>query len=162
MRRSTVASVAPLAIFVAALIANRRAATSLLVWSDTFNDQADANRCLTENLYTLLGTQTSIRGLFHAVAWLDLRTLLQRRSSPATVGFAPPSWRQNLLTVLAGEPGSPATTAPAWPRMEVAWWTLLALATWVGSFVERAPAWAAHRRASIGALAIVIPTLPIW
>jgi hypothetical protein len=288
MRSSTVARVAPLAIFMAALIANRRAATSLLAWSDTFKDQSDVDRCLVENLCTLLGTQTSIRGFFHAVAWLDLRALLQwlgvgpagllwfvqvlnalaativfqlaarlggllagavaaavlvlgispgfppdgvhnlsslpflgavltvacsaivaapgiaavvlaalvaavmsnvhivcvltgvsvacsalaarRRRfalaaigvavfSVTTVGFAPPSWRQNLLAVLGGEPGVQATAGAAWPRTEVAWWTLLAIATWTGSLVTRAGAWAAYRRAAIGALAVALPTL---
>src|SRR5205814_7267323 len=66
MRRSTIARVAPLVIFIGALIANRRAATALLVWSDTFNDQSDVNRCLAENLCTLVGRQTSIPGLFNA------------------------------------------------------------------------------------------------
>ena len=287
-RRSTAARLAPLAIFTAALIANRRAATTVLVWSDTVVAQNNVNRCLTENLCTLVGGQTSIRGLFHGVAWLDLVTLLQwlgvgptgllwfvqtlnalaativfqlasrlggllagaaaaavvvfgirlavrldevdnlscllffgavltvastavveapgitavvlaalvaavmanvhivcvltgvsvawtalaaRRRRVvllavavavfclATVAFAPPSWRQNLLSVLRGQPGSQATAAPAWPHMEVAWWTLLAMTSWVASLGMRAPAWATYRRASIGALAIVLPTL---
>jgi hypothetical protein len=288
VRRSTIASVARLVIFIAALIAYRRAATSLFVCSDTFNDQSDVNRCLAENLCTLAGRQTSIRGLFNAVAWLDFRTLLQwlgigpagllwsmqllsalaativfelasrlggllagavavavlvfgipqgvpvdtvnnlsclgflgavltvactavveapgilaivlaalvagvmanvhiicvltgvsvtwialsagRRRfvlaavalvvfSVATVGFAPPSWRHDLLSVLAGEPSSRATSPLAWPQIEAARWTLLASATWVGSVFMRAPAWAAYRRASIAALAIVLPIL---
>lgn len=288
MRSSTLARVAPLAIFIAVMIADRRAATSLLVWADTLYDQNHVDRCLAENRCTLLGTQTSIRDVFHAVVWLNLRTLLQwlgigstgllwfvqvlhalaativfqvaarlggplagalaaavlvlgispgffldgvhnlslltflgavltvactavvqapgivtvvlaalvaalmanvhvvciftgvsvvwsalaarRRRfvlaavaitvfSVATVGFAPPSWRQNLLAVLGERPELTAAAAPAWRRMEVAWWTLLAITIWVGSLVTRAPAWTAARRASIGAVAIVIPTL---
>ena len=76
MRSFRVATLAPLAIFFAALIANHRAATSLLVWSDTIYEQSHVDRCLTDDQCTLIGTQTSIRGLFHAVAWLDVRTLL--------------------------------------------------------------------------------------
>jgi hypothetical protein len=290
MRSSTVARLAPLAIFFGALIANRRAATSLLVWADTVYDQSHVDRCLGENLCTLMGTQTSVRGFFHAVAWLDLRTLLQwlgvgpagllwfvqvtnalaativfqlasqlggrmagaaaaavlvfgislgfpldgvhnlsclpflgavltvactavvnapgigtvvlaalvagvmanvhiicaltgvsvacsalaarRRRlllaavavgvfSVAMIGFAPPSWQQNLLAALGQRPDAPITATPTWPTMEVTWWTLLALAMWTGSLVTRAPAWTAYRRASIGALAVIVPTLTV-
>src|SRR5207244_3743939 len=79
VRRPTVASDASLAILIAALIAKRRAAKSPLVWSDTFNDQSDVNRCLAENVSTLV-----------AEANFDPR-LLQRGRLPhgtATVGRA--------------------------------------------------------------------------
>lgn len=288
MRSSPLARLAPLAIFAAALIANRRAATSLLIWSDTVHDQSYVDRCLGENLCTLLGTQTSIRGFFHAVAWLDLRTLLQwlgvgptgllrvvqaanalattivfqlaarlggltagaaaaavlvfgigpgvpvdavhnlsvlpflgavltvacttvvaapgiatvvlaalvaaimanvhivcalagvsvagsalaaRRRRwllaavaivvfvVAMVGVAPPSWQQNLLNALGERRASPILATATRPPMEVAWWTLLAGVMCAGSLLTRAPAWTAYRRASLGALAVVVPTL---
>jgi hypothetical protein len=75
MRRSLHSILAPLAVFVGALIAYRRGGTSLMMWNDTFNDQALVNQCLHNDACTLVGVQTSIRGLFHAVAWLQLRTL---------------------------------------------------------------------------------------
>ena len=57
MRSFTVARLAPLAIFVAALIANHRAASSLLVWSDTIYEQSHGDRCLADDQCTLVGTQ---------------------------------------------------------------------------------------------------------
>jgi hypothetical protein len=290
MQGSAVARVAPLAISLAALIANQRAPTAPIAWSDTIYDQSHVDRCMADDRCTLIGTATSIPGLFHAVVWLDVRTLLhwlgvrptgllrtvlvlnaltaaivfqlasrlggllagaiativlvfgidlgfpvdavhnlsvlpflgavltvacsavvaapgvatvalaalvaavmanihvvcvltgasvvwtalaaRRRRlglaavaaivfTVATVGFAPSSWQQNLLVLLGGSEsaGGPATVAPSWPRMDVAGWSLLAVAIWGGSLLTRAPAWAAARRDSIGALAIVVPTL---
>ncbi|MFN8644613.1 MAG: hypothetical protein U0802_24225 [Candidatus Binatia bacterium] len=66
-----------LAIFAAAFLANRRAGTAPLMWNDTFNDAVQVARCLDHGACSLVGVQTSIPGLYHAVAWLQLRTLLQ-------------------------------------------------------------------------------------
>jgi hypothetical protein len=77
MKRSLLYAAALLALFVAALVANRRlAGTSPIVWVDTFNDQQEVERCLAGDSCTLTGVQTSLRSLAHAVAWLELRTLL--------------------------------------------------------------------------------------
>lgn len=68
--------VALCAILGAALLAHLRVAgTSPVVWMDTFNDQVEVRRCIEDDACTLTGVQTSIRGLYAAVSWLDLRTL---------------------------------------------------------------------------------------
>ena len=65
------------ALFVGALTANlRRAGTSPIVWLDTFNDDAYVEQCLHDGSCTLTGVATSVPGRVHAVAWLELRTLL--------------------------------------------------------------------------------------
>jgi hypothetical protein len=65
------------ALFVGALVANvHRAGTSPIVWLDTFNDDAYVEQCLGEGSCTLTGVATSVPGRVHAVAWLELRTLL--------------------------------------------------------------------------------------
>lgn len=65
------------ALFVAALLANLRlGGTSPIVWIDTFNDEHEVRRCLADDSCTLTGVSTSVPGQAHAVAWLELRTLL--------------------------------------------------------------------------------------
>ena len=76
-RRSFFNAAGLVALFVAALIANQRlAGTSPIVWVDTFNDEHEVRRCVLDDSCTLVGVQTAIRGLFAAVGWLELRTLL--------------------------------------------------------------------------------------
>lgn len=76
MRQSLYAA-ALVAIFIAALVANLRVAgTSPIVWVDTFNDENEVQRCLVHDSCTKTGVSTSVPGQVHAVAWLELRTLL--------------------------------------------------------------------------------------
>ncbi|MDX2170647.1 MAG: hypothetical protein SF182_26480, partial [Deltaproteobacteria bacterium] len=49
---------------------------SPIIWIDTFNDEREVRQCLGQNSCTLTGVTTSIPGLTHAVAWLQLRTVL--------------------------------------------------------------------------------------
>ncbi|HYD50754.1 MAG TPA: hypothetical protein VEB21_20525, partial [Terriglobales bacterium] len=64
-------------LFVAALHAfHHYAGSSPIVWVDTFNDEKEVERCLTQSSCTFVGMQTSLPGQFHAVSWLSWRTLL--------------------------------------------------------------------------------------
>jgi hypothetical protein len=77
LRRSLLNAAALGTLFAAALVANHRlAGPSPIVWIDTFRDETEVRQCLVEDSCTLVGLQTSIAGQFHAVAWLELRTLL--------------------------------------------------------------------------------------
>ncbi len=76
--RPSILQVATLAaLFISAFIVNHRAAgSSPIAWFDTFNDEEEVQHCLTSNSCTAMGVGTSIHGQVHAVAWLELRTLL--------------------------------------------------------------------------------------
>lgn len=75
---SWLAALQATALFASAFVLNRRlSGSSPMAWIDTFNDQGLVERCLRQDDCTLLGVQTSIRGVFHAVSWLDLRTLFE-------------------------------------------------------------------------------------
>lgn len=77
MRRSLVTAAPLVVLFIAALIANLRlAGTSPIVWVDTFNDESEVQQCLANDSCTLTGVSTSVPGQAHAVAWLELRSLL--------------------------------------------------------------------------------------
>jgi hypothetical protein len=67
------------ALFAAAfLVLNLLGGWHAIVWQDTSNDQRDVTRCLVEHACTRRGEGTSVLGLSHAVAWLDVRTLAAR------------------------------------------------------------------------------------
>lgn len=53
----------------------RIAGSSPIVWTDTFNDEWQVERCLAGSC-TLEGVATSVPGQVHAVGWLEWRTLL--------------------------------------------------------------------------------------
>jgi hypothetical protein len=61
---------------VAFVVARRFGGPSALVWSDTFNDQAEVQRCLERSECTIYGIGTSVPGFVHAGGWLQLRDLL--------------------------------------------------------------------------------------
>jgi hypothetical protein len=46
------------------------------VWPDTFNDQAEVQRCLEHSECTVYGMGTSVPGFVHAGGWLQVRDLL--------------------------------------------------------------------------------------
>lgn len=65
------------ALFAAALTALLRdGGSSPIVWMDTFNDEREVQRCLTEDACTLVGVATSVPGLMHAAGWLQWRSAL--------------------------------------------------------------------------------------
>ena len=77
VKRSILNTATLAALFIGALVANQRqAGTSPIAWMDTFNDESEVRQCLVSNSCTLSGMGTSIPGYVHAVAWLELRTLL--------------------------------------------------------------------------------------
>ncbi len=74
---SPVSWIALLVIAGSAFVAvHRLGGPSASVWPDTFNDQAEVQRCLERSECTVYGMGTSVPGFVHAGGWLQLRDLL--------------------------------------------------------------------------------------
>jgi hypothetical protein len=74
--RRDVSWLALLVIGASALIVARRVGgPSASVWPDTFNDQAEVQRCLENDECTVYGMGTSVPGFVHAGGWLQWRDL---------------------------------------------------------------------------------------
>src|SRR6202008_1045752 len=58
------------------VVVHRFGGPSAVVWPDTFNDQAEVQRCLERSECTIYGMGTSVPGFVHAGGWLQLRDLL--------------------------------------------------------------------------------------
>jgi hypothetical protein len=97
-RGETPGRLGALAIFVGALFATHASAGwHALLWIDTVNDQRDVTRCLAGPACTSVGEATSVAGLFHAVAWLDFRTLVTSVGLPLDAVL----WMAQLASALA-------------------------------------------------------------
>jgi hypothetical protein len=105
--RGGVSRVALLVIGASALVVvHRFGGPSAAVWPDTFNDQAEVQRCLEHSECTVYGMGTSVPGFVHACGWLQLRDLL------SALGIAVD--RQYLLMQVLDALGVMLATLVAW------------------------------------------------
>ena len=101
------------------IVARRYGGPSAMVWSDTFNDQAEVESCLERSACTIYGVGTSVPGFVHAGGWLQLRDLL------SVIGLSMD--HQTLFLQILDALGVALTAMVAW---QLAGPAAAAIATW--------------------------------